>query len=253
MQRSVFVLALATVVLVAACGGGAARPRLIAAGETPRADASDGQLASSVIAGPDTAFRVEFAWTEGAPGGKTGAFIWAQAGGVRRWDLVPEGADAAAIGWFSVESGFSAVGTPASTVDCLWEHTDGPNVRVGCDAVRPGHPGADALTRAYTSLRLSGRVRDRTIAGRTAACYVFKDGKDTDGLVCVDAADRTPLLFAATGFGRNEAFHTFEATAVMAPPIAVPTPANAPTGTVLKPVARDAANLALPPEFHLAK
>ena len=235
-------------ILIGACGGGS--PKSVRPAETPQPDSTNGQSIWTLIP-PTASFRVVFAWTEGAPGGKQGAFVWAQAGGVRRWDFSPEGAEKARIGWSSVESDFNDVGNPATTVDCLWEHTDGPNVRVGCDAVRPNHPGADALTRMFTGLRLAGRYSDRTIAGRNAACYAFHDGQDTFGEICIDARDAQPLAFSATGVGRNKAFHVFEATSVSAAPTVITSPTGIPNGTVLSPVTRNALNLALPPEFIL--
>jgi hypothetical protein len=239
---------IAGLALATACGGGSsktARPD-----ETPQADASDGQLVSTLVPA-SASFRVEFAWTEGAPGGKTGDFVWTQAAGARRWDFSPEGAAKARIGWFSIESNFSGAGAPASTLDCLWEHSDGANVRVGCDAVRPNHPGADALTRTLSGLRLAGRYADRTIAGHNASCYAFRDSQHTFGEICIDDTTKAPLAFSATGAGRNKAFHVFEATAVTDAPASVPSPAGIASGTSLSPVTRPASALALPPEFVL--
>jgi hypothetical protein len=236
------------VVAMSACGG-SSKPHALALG-TPHADDANGRLVSTLVP-PSATFRVVFAWKDGAPGGGDGAFVWEQAGGQRRWDFSPEGAAKARIGWLSVEGAFNDVGTPASTLDCLWEHADGQNVRVGCDAVRPNHPGADALTRAFSALRVTGRYDDRTIAGRQAKCYAFPDSQDSSGAICIDATDGTPLAFEATGTGRNKAFHAFEATSVGPGPQSIPQPANVPAGTVLSPVTRNAAVLSLPPEFVL--
>ena len=197
----------------------------------------------------DRSFRVVFDWIDGAPGGKTGTFVWAQSGGARRWDFAPEGAAGARIGWFSVESGFGASGASTTTNDCLWERADADNVRLGCDAIRPNHPGADAFTRAFTGLRLAGRYPDRMIAGRTAACYAFRDTPDSYGEICVDASDGTPLAFVGTGVGRNKARHVFEARSVTPQQGSVALALNLAPGTLLGPARRPIAVLALPAEF----
>jgi hypothetical protein len=238
-----------TCLLAVACGGGEDRPAALA-GVTPVADAADGQPVLSVVAPNDEAFRVMFAW-RGAPGGKMGTFVWSQAGGARRWDFAPEGGDAARIGWFSVEKDFSVIGAAASDFDCLWERTDPGQVRVGCDAVPPNRPGADALTRASMVLRISGRLPDRTIAGRTAACYAFQETRDDLGALCVEEGTGVPLYFAATGTGRNKSLHEFEATAVLPADASVVTPDLA-LGTILNPARRHASDLLLPSEIHVA-
>lgn len=241
-------LAVAAGLALAACGGGSgARPLPFG---TPHADSAAGQLVSSLVP-PGASFRVVFTWSAGAPGGGPGTFVWTQAGGERRWDFSPEGSAKARIGWLSVEGKFDAAGTPDALLDCLWEHADGPNVRVGCDSVRPNHPGADALTRVFSALRVSGRYDDQTIAGRRAACYAFPDTQDTSGQICIDAGDGTPLAFTATGAGRNKAFHVFEAVEVDPAPPAVTPPSDVQLGTMLSPVTRNVAGLALPPEFVL--
>jgi hypothetical protein len=245
-RPSLLVAAAATMtVLLAACGGSSADHPLALG--TAHADESAGQPVSSLVPA-SASFRVVFAWTHGAPGGGTGAFVWDQAGGERRWDFSPEGAAKARIGWLSVEGDFDATGNPASSLDCLWEHTSGPNVRVGCDSVRPTRPGADALTRAFAALRVTGRYDDQVVAGRMARCYAFQDTGTTTGQICLDAQNGEPLAFAATGSGRNKAFHVFEATDV-GEAASVVSPTDVPLGTVLSPVTRDASVLTLPPEF----
>lgn len=246
--RSTVVAALAGGCLVfAACSGGEWRPASLK-GATPVADQSDGRLAMSVVP-PSAEFHVVFAWKHGSPAGGTGAFIWSQAGGARRWDLTPDGASNAGIGWFSVESEFGPAGAPASAESCLWEVKDLPQVTVGCDTSRPSQPGADALTRASTALRLTGRLPDRTIAGRDAECYALQDTRTDLGVICVERQTGIPLYFAATGEGRNKATHEFEATDVGSPPVSITAP-DLHEGTILAPVQRPVSALQLPAEIH---
>lgn len=175
------------------------------------------------MARPDAAFQAIFNWQNPVLG-EEGFFVWRQANGMRRWDVVKVRDGEPITGSFSIEAGFPPgviLGNPV--LGCLWGTGNFPagHVMLGCGSASPlvFAPVEDTLFSTIDSV-----LKDRTIAGRSASCYSFTHPKYTLGAFCLDSSQGIPLLFTTESLTDSRFSQSMEAISVSTaePELAIP-------------------------------